>query len=128
MKEKSITVAQWMEECGIPYVIDAEKYVVGQELTEGDVEQIRNCLWYSIAYNMGMDVCYLALQFMGEPFASEFHHFFLSLIWDPRVPQESNWSEALWDSMEPKDRVVCHKLMRQMQHPSDDGINADDAC
>ena len=104
-----------MGESGIPYVVDAEKYLLGQNLNKRDVEEIRKCLWYSLACEAGLEVCYHMLLFFGEPFNMDFHHFLMSLMWDPRVPDESNWSEALWDSMEPKDRTICHKIMRENQ-------------
>ena len=116
--KKNITVADWMSERGIVYITDAEKYTIGQDLTNEEVQEIKLFLWHSIAYDAGLDGLGDMIQFLGDDFKFKFHHFLMTLIWDPRVPEESNWSDILWDSIEPEERSICHQIMRDMQ-PTD---------
>ena len=91
---KIMNVAEWMESVDLPYVIDAEKYTVGQNLTEDEAWEVKQYIEYAILCQEGLE------DGLGFVFTLPSLHMdqiimLVNLIWYPGVSSRSNWSDAL---------------------------------
>lgn len=115
MQNTGFTLADWMEESRIPYHKDARKYIVGQNLSDEDARIIKSILAGGIAYDIGLLEGGSANGFYfgyGDQF---FYSMFLFLMGDFRVPCESNWADALWDTLAPEEIMICNRIAEELK-------------
>lgn len=115
MENAQFTLADWMRETGIPHHPEAKNYVVGQNLSSEDANIIKSILAGGIAYDLGLlgdgpaNGCYCG-------YADQFFYgMFLFLMGDFRVPCESNWADALWDTLDPEEITICNGITETLK-------------
>ena len=107
---KEMNVAEWMESVDLPYIIDAEKYLVGQNLTEDDAWKIKGYVEYSILCREGLEAGF-GLIFTLPGLYMDQIDMLINLIWYPGVDPESNWSDALLGTLDETELNMLHDIM-----------------
>lgn len=106
-----MSVANWLNVRDLPYIEDAERFIVGQKLTTEDAVMLRTCVAYVLA------VCFEREGLYENPEADpemhcDFVKVMLELIWTDYSPENSNWRSALWSMLKPVDIQMCHEVLR----------------
>ena len=105
---KKYTVANWMENEGVLYTKEANKYIVGQNLTNEQAKEIIRM----IAQGMGIEYdnpdkleC---VRRLGNPYRQVAFKY-TGLILE-KAKRKSNWSRALWDALDEADKLACNDI------------------
>lgn len=107
---KKMNVAEWMESVDLPYIIDAEKYFVGQNLTEDDAWKIKDYVEYSILCREGLESGFGFIFTLPSLYMDQIE-MLINLIWYPGVAPESNWSDALLRTLDETEMSMLHDIM-----------------
>lgn len=107
---KKYTVADWMENEGIPHAVDARSYVIGQNLTYEEAQEIIRM----IAQGMGFEEAHPGQHNEWRRGCDSYRKVifaYTSLI-VARKKRNSNWDHMLWVALDEEDQIACNEISK----------------
>jgi hypothetical protein len=105
---KKYTVADWMEDQGIPFTADAERYIVGQDLTYEQacdiIRMIRQGMGF-IGEHPGKNESWTRC---GDPYRQVIFQY--AQLIEARKKRGSNWDRMLWIALDEEDQIACNDV------------------
>ena len=107
---KKYTVANWMEDHGIPYTASAACYEVGQNLTYAQALEIIGM----IAKGMGFDEEHPGKHHEWRRTSDPYRKVIIKYVYliESKKKRNSNWDQILWLALDEEDQIACNDISR----------------
>ena len=105
---KKYTVANWMEDEGIPYTEEATKYEVGQTLTNEQAKEIIRMIAQGMGFMDEHPARHESWVRSGDPYRQVIFKY--TFLLEEKAKRKSNWSRALWDALDEEDQLACNDI------------------
>ena len=102
------TVADWMEDEGIPHAKEANKYLIGQNLTDKQAKEIILMIAKSVGIKYYSPKKCEFLKKSGSSYQYAVYKY-TALIVDG-MNDETNWADALWGVLDREDKIACNDI------------------
>ena len=103
---KKYTVANWMEYHGIPHNTSADKYVVGQNLTYEQAQEIIRMIAQGMGFMEEHPGQHNDWRRGCDPYREVI--FAYAKLIEARKKRRSNWDHMLWLALDEEDQVACN--------------------
>ena len=103
---KKYTVANWMEYHGIPHNTSADKYVVGQDLTYEQAQEIIRMIAQGMGFMEEHPGQHNDWRRGCDPYREVI--FAYAKLIEARKKRRSNWDHMLWLALDEEDQVACN--------------------
>lgn len=107
---KKYTVANWMEDQGIPYTTRAARYVVGQDLTYEQAQEIVSMIAQGFGFTEEHPGQNNDWRRGCDPYRKVIFAY-ASLI-EARKKRGSNWDHMLWVALDEEDQIACNDVSK----------------
>ena len=105
---KKYTVANWMEDHGIPHTTRAAKYVVGQKLTFDQAQEIISMIAQGLGFMDEHPGQYNDWRRGCDPYRKAI--FAYGKLIEARKKWGSNWDRMLWVALDEEDQIACNNV------------------
>ena len=103
---KKYTVANWMEYHGIPHNTSADKYVVGQNLTYEQAQEIIRMIAQGMGFMEEHPGQHNNWRRGCDPYREVI--FAYAKLIEARKKRRSNWDHMLWLALDEEDQIACN--------------------
>ena len=103
---KKYTVANWMEDQGIPYTTRAARYVVGQKLTFEEAQEIISMIAQGMGFMEEHPGQHNDWRRGCDPYRKVIHAY--AKLIEARKKWGSNWDRMLWIALDEEDQLACN--------------------
>ena len=105
---KKYTVADWMENEGIPRNNAAAKYVVGQNLTYAEAKELIRMVAQGMGFMEEHPGQHNAWGRASDPYRRVIFKY--AHLIEARKKRNSNWDHMLWVALDEEDQIACNDL------------------
>ena len=105
---KKYTVADWMENEGIPRNNAAAKYVVGQNLTYVEAKELIRMIAQGMGFMEEHPGQHNAWGRASDPYRKVIYKY--ARLVCARKKRNSNWDHMLWVALDEEDQIACNDL------------------
>ena len=105
---KKYTVADWMENEGIPRNNAAAKYVVGQNLTYAEAKELIRMVAQGMGFMEEHPGQHNAWGRTCDPYRRVIFKY--AHLIEARKKRNSNWDHMLWVALDEEDQIACNDL------------------
>ena len=105
---KKYTVANWMEDHGIPHTTRAAKYVVGQKLTFDQAQEIISMIAQGLGFMDEHPGQHNDWRRGCDPYRKAI--FAYAKLIAARKKWGSNWDRMLWIALDEEDQMACNEI------------------
>lgn len=107
---KKYTVANWMEEQGIPYTTRAARYVVGQDLTYEQAQEIISMIAQGLGFMEEHPGRNNEWRRSCDPYRKVI--FAYARLIEARKKRGSSWDHMLWVALDEEDQIACNDVSK----------------
>lgn len=102
-----MNLSTWMITKWLPSDVAAEKYVIGQNLTQDQAAEIIQIIARSVNFNQAFPWARSNLKQIGP-----YRDFAMSILMLVHAGSFNHkWSDMLWDSLDPSQQDACESVM-----------------
>ena len=107
---KKYTVANWMEDQGIPYTAEATHYRVGQDLTYEQACNIVRMIRQSMGFMDDHPSQHNEWRRGCDPYRNVIFAFVDLLV--ARKKRNSNWDHMIWVALDEEEQIACNEISK----------------
>lgn len=107
---KKYTVADWMENEGIPHAVDARSYVIGQNLTYEEAQNIIRMIARGMGFEEEHPGQHNEWRRSCAPYRKVIFAYTSLIV--ARKKRDSNWDHMLWVALDEEDQIACNEISK----------------
>ena len=108
---KGMPLNEWMQMQWMPGAKGANKYKIGQDLTEAQAEEIKQIIAKSLGFEVDDPNSRKNLGYIGTPYRDFIVSYLLLMLETDDF--DSDWAKALWNRLWFADQMACKKIMAE---------------
>lgn len=105
---------KWMMLNLMPWVKGANKYTIGQTLTENQAEDLKRIIAQSMDFEIDSPSARKGLDIIGAPYRDFIVSYVLLMM--ATMDCDSVWANALWKRLWLVDQLACQKIIEELYH------------
>lgn len=105
---KKYSVANWMEDKGIPHTEEATKYEVGQNLTYEQAQKIIRMIAQGMGFMEEHPAQHNDWRRGADPYRQVVFKY--AQLIEANKEKKSNWDRMLWVALDEEDQIACNDI------------------